>query len=570
MIYNWTFSEPPAKKEEMSIDGLHIPAPIATILSKRNISDPETLQDFIHPDYEHLIDPFLMDQMDVAVKRIISALQNGDNILIYGDYDVDGVTSVSILYHSLHHLGGKVSFFIPDRAHEGYGVSASAIKKAARRNVKLIISVDCGITANAEVEIAKSHNIDFIVCDHHEPVGDIPRALAILDPKKKNCQYPFKELAGCGVAFKLLQGLCIKLDLPASTYLQYLDLVAIGTAADIVQITGENRILVYHGLLSINKSPRTGLKALLTISGLARQTITVSLIVFVLAPRINAVGRISKAKKAVHLLTANSDQQAKNIAQILNNENNRRKDIDEFTLKQAEKIIQDEIDLENERVLVLDKDDWHLGVIGIIASRILEKYNRPTILISTHNDIGKASARSGSTFNIFSALQECDDLLISYGGHSCAAGLTIKKENISLLRKKINQIAKDNQSNSTRLATLDIDSYINFSEYSASFLKWLKRLGPFGPGNMRPVFVTRNVSVYGPIRTLGANHLKFKSKQNGIVIDTVAFNMKKYRELLEQPDALFSFAYVIEESNWQGQTTIQLRMKDFEVINGTK
>jgi len=569
MIYSWEISNSETNEKETSFDGLQIPAPIANILVKRKLSDPNKLQDFIHPDYERLYDPFLMDHMHLAVDRIVSALENGDNILIYGDYDVDGVTSVSILYDSLHQLGGKVTFFIPDRSHEGYGVSSSAIKKAAKRNVKLIISVDCGITANEEVQIAASYGIDFIVCDHHEPVGEVPNALAVLDPKKKNCTYPFRELAGCGVAFKLLQGLCQKLELPASTFLQYLDLVAIGTAADIVQVTGENRILVYHGLMAINKSPRVGLRALLTISGLSRQTITVSLIVFVIAPRINAVGRISKAKKAVHLLTAKSEQQAKNIAQILNFENNKRRDIDEFTLKQAEEIIAKEVDLEKTRVLVLNKEDWHLGVIGIIASRIHEKYNRPAILISTHDGIGKASGRSGNSFNIFLALKDCDNLLLSFGGHACAAGLTIREDKIAAFRHKLNQIAVTQQSDDDRIHSLAIDSLIDFSNLSASFLKWLKRMAPFGPGNMRPVFVTRNVSISGSIRRLGANHIKFKSKQNGIVIDTVAFNMMKYKQTLEEPCALFDIVYVIEESNWQGQNTVQLRMKDFEAINGT-
>lgn len=569
MIYKWALMKSDQSANKTVGIERQIPAPIADILANRHITDPEKLQNFIHPDLKKLYDPLLMDQMEVATQRIIDALRNGDNILIYGDYDVDGVTSVAILYDSLHQLGGKVSFFIPDRAHEGYGVSESAIKKAAKRNIKLIVSVDCGITANTEVDLANSYGMDFIVCDHHEPISEVPNALAVLDPKKKTCPYPFKELAGCGVAFKLLQAICEMLNLPESTYLQYLDLVAIGTAADIVKITDENRILVHFGLKSINQSPRTGLKALLKICGLSQQVLTVSLIVFVLAPRINAVGRISKAKKAVHLLTATSEQQAKNIAQILNSENNRRKDIDGFTLKQAEEIIAEQINLEETKVLVLHKKDWHLGVIGIIASRLLEKYNLPTILISTHDGIGKASARSGNNFNIFSALKACDDLLISYGGHSCAAGLTISEKNIEAFSSRINKIASEFMSGAKIANLLEIDSYINFSDYNASFLKWLKKLAPFGPGNMRPVFVTESVSIFGEIRSLGANHLKFKAKQNGIVIDTLAFNMNKYKDIFEKQNARFSIAYVVEESNWQGQNTIQLRMKDFEVNDGT-
>ncbi|MCB0283118.1 MAG: single-stranded-DNA-specific exonuclease RecJ [Calditrichaeota bacterium] len=544
-----------------------IPSIIESILISRNINSEDKLERYLKPKLSDLYDPFLMKDMEKAVNRIINALQVGENILIYGDYDVDGVTGVSILYDSLHRIGGKVSFYIPDRNTDGYGVSKSGINKAKQTNVSLLITVDCGITANEEISYASSLGIDTIICDHHEVVGSEPEAYAVLDPKLNNCGYPFKELAGCGVAFKLLQALCTRLDIKEEFAFKYLDLVALGTAADIVTLLDENRILVNHGLKKINTRPRYGMSALIRICGLSKQQITVSLIVFMLAPRLNAVGRISNAKKAVHLLTSNSPQQAKNIAQILDSENNKRKNIDELTLKEAEQIITDQIDLEKAHVLVLAKENWHLGVIGIVASRILEKYNRPTVLISINDGFGKASARSAADFNIFSAFKELENLLISYGGHKCAAGLTIKKENISVFAEKINDIAKNSVKLSTQLPKLFVDAEISLNDYNAEFLKWLKFLSPFGPDNMRPVFVSKNLDISGPIHRIGSHHLKFKVKQNGVVIDTIAYNMDKYLSEIEKTNKI-NCAYVIEESNWNGQTTIQLRIKDFEVANG--
>lgn len=569
MLFEWVVPDQKNISDIKPISASHnIPEIISQILISRNIHTEEKLAGYIKPRLEDLYDPFLMKDMEKAVNRIIHALQVGENILIYGDYDVDGVTGVSILYDSLHRLGGKVAFYIPDRNMDGYGVSKSGVNKAKNTNVTLMITVDCGITANKEIKYAKEQGIETIVCDHHEVVDEEPEAFAVLDPKLKNCGYPFKELAGCGVAFKLLQGLCERLELKDDFYFKYLDLVALGTAADIVTLLDENRILVNHGLKKINTRPRFGMSALIRICGLSKQEITVSLIVFVLAPRLNAVGRISNAKKAVHLLTSTSPQQAKNIAQILDSENKKRKDIDELTLKEAEQIIADEIDMDKAHVLVLAKENWHLGVIGIVASRILEKYNRPTILISINDGIGKASARSSTDFNIFSAFKKLENLLISYGGHKCAAGLTIKAENINAFREQINTIARNSAVKlNTELPKLYIDAEISLNNYNAEFLKWLKFLAPFGPDNMRPVFLSRNLDISGPIHKIGTHHLKFKVRQNGVVIDTIAYNMVRYLPDLEK-NRKIDCAYVIEESNWSGQTTIQLRIKDFNIVNG--
>jgi len=570
MLFEWIAQPVNDNKINYSTLDLKIPPVIQQILSQREIDTELKLKTFLNAQLSDLYDPFLMNGRGIAVERILTALESGENILIYGDYDVDGVTSVSILYQALHGLGGKVSFFIPDRLVDGYGLSNRGIDKAVKGKISLIITVDCGVTANDEIVYAKSKGIDTIVCDHHEVIGENPKAFAVLDPKAKNCKYPFKELAGCGVSFKLLQGICLKLGIENKFLFQFLDLVALGTSADIVELRDENRILVKHGLKLINSRSRYGICALLNICGLSKQKITVSMIVFVLAPRLNAVGRISNAKKAVHLLTSSSPQQAKNIAQILDSENKQRKDIDHQTLKEAEEQIVKEIDLDKSSVLVLAKENWHLGVLGIIASRILEKYDKPAVLISIKNGVGKGSARSGQEFNIFEACKELDGLLLTYGGHECAAGLTIEESKIEIFRQKLNDIATRSIGIKNRLPYLNIDSEVSLKEFSGGFLKWIDFLAPFGPKNMRPVFVTKNMKISGNIIKIGDNHIKFKVKQNGVVIDAIAFNMEKYQSLLEKKDITIDCAYVIEENNWHGQTTIQLRIKDFEVSDGTE
>ena len=568
MHYQWIFPEAEAPPLSPFYVEKNVDPVIATIMTRRGISGPQDYQTYIHPSLDNLHDPFLMRDMDKAVDRLVKALENGENILVYGDYDVDGVTGVSILYQSLHRLGGKVHFFIPDRKNDGYGVTEKGITRALELNVSLILTVDCGITAQKQIAFANEQNVDVIVCDHHSPVGEPPAAYAILNPKQAGCSYPFEELAGCGVAFKYLQALARRLKMDDSFYMNTLDLVALGTAADIVDLKDENRILMYHGLKKINSHPREGISALIQISGLGRQTINVSLIVFILAPRLNAVGRISNAKKAVHLLTSSSPQQAKNIAQILNSENKKRRNIDEQTFHEAVELIMESEELQNAPVLVLDKNDWHLGVIGIVASRLLEKYNRPAILISNQNGLGKASARSTDKFNIFDALQNLQDMLISYGGHACAAGLTIETEKIDAFRKAINEYASRHMETKSALPELHIDAVINFPDLSGRLLHGLKDMEPFGPSNMRPVFQSSDVKVNGKVRVIGHNHLKFKLQQHGMVIDAIYFNGLKYREQLEQIDKSFNFVYVIEESNWQGQNTIQLRIKDFKEFDG--
>ena len=538
---------------------------IANILYNRDIREDQEIYPFFNDNLDDLFDPFLLNEMDIAVNRIISALEKGEKIMIYGDYDVDGVTSVSILFDSLFQLAGKVMFYIPNRFEDGYGLSKIGIIKASERDVSLIVTVDCGTTAIEEVEFAKTKGIDTIICDHHEPGDKLPDAVALLNPKLKDSNYPFRELAGCGVAFKLLQGLVEKLGYNKSFAYKYLDLVAIGTAADIVDMVSENRIFVKYGLKLINEAPRNGVFALMEQCGLSSQKLTVNSIVFNLAPRINAVGRISNAKKAVHLLTTTSLQQGRNISQILDKENKTRRSIDEVTYNEAEDIIEQTVELEKDNILILAKKDWHIGVLGIVASRLVEKYKRPAILISIINGIGKGSARTVRSVNILSHIKLAETLLSTYGGHRYAAGLTIAENNIEDFKNRLLHSTGREISLEDMKPKLYIDCEVMLEKFNADFFKSLKLMGPFGPANMRPVFVTHGLSVLGKVDIVGNNHLKMKFKQNGVVLEAIGYNLGDYAHEFNNASGKLSVSYVIEENNWNGRTTIQMRIKDFEV-----
>jgi single-stranded-DNA-specific exonuclease len=515
MFFQWIFKQPSSSEQIQALQNKTNMSPVlAQLLYERNIDSPDKIHEFLNPVLDHLHDPYLMRDMKKAVSRITTALRDGENILIYGDYDVDGITGVSLLYEAIFKLGGKVSFYIPNRITDGYGLSLEGIHQAQENNINLILTVDCGITAVEEVEFAKSQGIDVIVCDHHEPADQIPNCDAVLDPKQKNCPYPFKELAGVGVAFKLIQALYDSLGYGLSDMDQFFDLVAIGTAADIVPMLDENRVLVKYGLERINTKPRNGVFALLESSSLLGRELDVSLIVFVIAPRINAVGRMSNAKKAVHLLTSSSLQQSRNIARVLETENKMRRDVDETTCREAIQLAEQQIERDDAKILVLSKEGWHPGVIGIVASRIMEKFNRPTILISVRDGIGKGSARSTSNFDIYSALKGAESVLDNFGGHKYAAGLTVKQGNIKELLTRMQKVSNQAISSEDLVPTLEIQSEINLKELDATFLKWLKMFAPYGPHNMRPVFVSRDVEVVGDLNVVGNNHLKFKVKDS--------------------------------------------------------
>jgi single-stranded-DNA-specific exonuclease len=567
MNYRWSLKKP---GEENSISLIQsqneINSILARLLIERNLLTPESINNFLSPKLDHMHDPFLMHDMEKGVNRLITALREGENILIHGDYDVDGITSVSLLYDVLFKLGGKVSFYIPNRITEGYGLSDYGIQFAVSKGINLIITADCGATANSEIKQAKDLGIDVIVCDHHEPAETNPEAYAILNPKQKECAYPYKELAGVGVAYKLLQGLYANLGYHSSELEPYLDLVAIGTAADIVPLLDENRVFVRYGLEIINSNPRHGIFALLESSSMLGKEVNVSSIVFVLAPRLNAVGRMSSAKKAVHLLTSSSLQQSRSIAKILESENKTRRDIDETTCQEALRLVEESIDLNNNKVLILAKKDWHPGVIGIVASRIMERFNRPTILISLKDGIGKGSARSTLNFDIYHALNSMRNLLDNFGGHKFAAGLTVREENIDLLREQMQKFSDRMINENDLTPTLEIESEISLRQLDAKFLKWLKLLAPYGPQNMRPIFVTRNIEILGDVGIMGNNHLKLKVKNDGIVIDAIAYNFGKLKNEIKPYGQKMDAAYVIEENTWNGQTTIQMRIRDLNLV----
>lgn len=541
---------------------IRVPKVIAKMLLHRNVRDFDSARRFFKPNLGNLYDPFIMKDMDRAVDRLRRAVLSEEKILIYGDYDVDGITSVSLLYLLLKELGVDVSYYIPDRQSEGYGLSPQGIETARERGIRLIVTVDCGITGHDEVEMAKSLGMEVVVCDHHEPGPTLPNAAALLDPKRADCPYPFKELAGVGVTYKLCQGLLLRMGIDQSILDNFLELVAIGTAADIVPLVDENRIFVKVGLEKLNESENTGLNALLEVAGLGGKEISTGHVVFIIAPRINAVGRMGDAERAVRLLTTKDVVEARQIADVLEHENRHRKNVDEETFRQALGMVQLTFDESATRSLVLHQRGWHPGVIGIVASRVVEKYYRPTVLISIENGIGKGSARSIEGFDLHDALKGCEDLLIAYGGHKYAAGLSIQEDNIPAFVHRFEEIASQRLLAEQLVPKLTIDAEITLAEIDAMFLKLLRYFAPFGPHNMRPVFVSKNLQVVGTPTMVGSNHLKFKVRQFDQVFDVIGFGMADLSYRVRSGENKLDLAYVIEENEWMGRKGIQLRAKD--------
>jgi len=545
---------------------IHLPEIVARILINRGISTLEMARLFFSAKTENLYDPFLMADMERAVERIVVALNRRENIVIHGDYDVDGITAVSMLYLFLRDLGGQVSYYIPDRQQEGYGLSMAGIEEAKRRHAHLIVSVDCGITSLQEIELARQLGIDAIISDHHEPGPNLPPAFAILDPKRGDCSYPFQELAGVGVAYKLAQGISQRMNLPNAYLERYLDLVAVGSAADIVPLLDENRILVRAGLEHLNRDGCEGLKALIDIAGFKRGEIQVGHIVFGLAPRINAVGRLGSAERAVRLLITRNYQQALNIAKELEFENRRRKEIDNRTLQEALYKIEREHDPNRDFVIVLAQENWHPGVIGIVASRITDRYYRPTVMITIEDGIGKGSARSIPGFDLYSAIRHCSDLLEQYGGHKYAAGLTIRADRIDDFRQRFNDVAAQMLQPDELIPKLSIDAEISLADITPEMVKALKEFAPFGPMNMKPNFASYNLSIAGPARVVGSNHLKFKVTQpesGKMVYDVIGYNLGHLLPLTEN-GRIVDMVYTIEENEWMNQICLQLRAKDLK------
>jgi single-stranded-DNA-specific exonuclease len=560
---HWVIAEnADAEKTHELAEILGIPTVIAKILVHRGIRSKEEARRFFKPDWNDLVDPFLMKDMDIAVERIVRALGSGERILIYGDYDVDGITSVSLLYLFLSRHGGNVGFYIPDRLREGYGLSSAGIIQAAEEGASLLITVDCGITAVEEILHAKRLGMDVIVSDHHEQGKELPEAFAILNPKRTDCPYPFKELAGVGVAFKLAQALCRRLEVNEEDCRELVDLVALGSTADIVPLTHENRTLVKLGMERLNRLERIGIRALAETSGLLGKPIGTGQVVFILAPRINAVGRLGNAERAVGLLITDSESDAKTIAQILESENRNRKNLDDETFQETKELIEKDAGFAEARTVVLAKDGWHPGVIGIVASRIVEQFCRPTVMIAVDGELGKGSARSISNFDIYSALKGCEDLLLSYGGHRHAAGLMIKLDQIERFRERFEQIAAQNISDEDLSHRIWVDAEIMLHDITDKFVRLMNLFAPFGPQNMRPVFLSRNLNVVGSPRVVGKNHLKFKVRQGGEVYDAIGFDLGNLLYRLNPGDGNLDMVFVVEENHWNDETRIQLRVKD--------
>lgn len=545
---------------------LNVDHTIALLLKHRGILGFEEAKQFFRPDLSHLHDPFLMKGMSLAIDRIDQAIEKGEKILIYGDYDVDGTTAVSLVYSFFKELYDKVDYYIPDRYKEGYGISFNGIDFASEHDFKLIISLDCGIKAIDKVAYARDKNIDFIICDHHLPGQELPDALAILDPKQDDCPYPFKELSGAGIGFKLLQAYCKRHNLSLDICYDYLDLVATSIAADIVPITGENRVLVKFGLDKINSNPRPGIKALLALNQL-KSPVTVHTLVFVLGPRINAAGRIEHGSKAVELLISKNDNDAGIAAFAINETNNQRRDLDTGNTSEAIELLEQENLIVKKNTTVLYNPNWHKGVIGIVASRLLDRYYRPTIVLTESEGKVSGSARSVKEFDIYTAIEKCSDLLEQFGGHKFAAGLTLKSENIEAFRVRFEEVVSTSITAEQLIPKLEIDAEIELHQISDKFLRILKQFAPHGPENMTPVFCARQVFDTGWGQVFGNNHLKlevYQASNPAIRFQAIAYDKGDYISFFQKKTPM-DIAFKIQENNYRGTGSLQLLLEDIRI-----
>jgi len=509
-----------------------------------------------------------MADMQKAVDRLTLAMKRNEKILVYGDYDVDGTTSVSLVYKFLKQFYSNIDFYIPDRYNEGYGISIQGIDFAATNDYKLVVALDCGIKAIEKVKYALTQGVDFIICDHHTPDEELPPAVAVLDPKRIDCNYPYKHLSGCGVGFKLMQAFAITNNIDFSQLTPLLDLLALSIASDIVPITGENRILAFFGLKQINSNPCVGLKGILDVCGLTDKEITISDIVFKIGPRINASGRMKLAYEAVELLVSSDHAFAKEKSDTINEYNNDRKDLDKNITDEAIALIESDKRYADRKSIVVHKSDWHKGVIGIVASRLSEEYYKPSIVLTNSNGLASGSARSVSGFDIYKAIDSCRDLLENFGGHMYAAGLSMKEENVVAFTERFEKFVSENILEEQTFPQIDIDAVLEFKDITPKFFRVLKQFGPFGPGNMKPVFVSKRVFDFGTSRLVGKEqeHLKLElidsSSEN--VINGIAFRMHEFNEPLKALNPL-DICYTLEENSFNGNTTTQLMIKDIKI-----
>lgn len=561
----FSFTETETKKLSSS---LGIDDSLSKLLLIRGVENFEEAKHFFRPNLNDLHDPFLMKDMDLAVDRLLNAIEKKENIMIFGDYDVDGTTAVALVFGFLKNYYDKLIYYNPDRYKEGYGISTMGIDHAKENEVSLIIALDCGIKSIDKVAYAKEKAIDFIICDHHEPGEVLPSAIAVLDPKRVDCPYPFKELTGNGVGFKLLSAFCSRKQIAIEKLYEWLDLAMVSIASDIVPIVGENRILAHFGLKKINENPRTGLKALKEVAGFHGE-MSIESVVFTLGPRINAAGRIKHAKAAVQLMLTDDYDDAIKFAHEIQKHNLERRDFDSNITEEALAMINENSWLANEAVsTVLFKNDWHKGVIGIVASRCIEHFYRPTVIFTqTNENFATGSARSVSGFNLYNAIESCSHLLEQFGGHAHAAGMTIPLENIETFRKHFNDMVAKHISEEQKIPKIDIDIEILLDELTPKFYRIMKQMGPFGPQNMQPVFLTKKVSIASEPKILKEKHLKLEvlDENSGVTMTALGFNMKEYCYDQLMTNKYFDIAYSLEENNFRDQKTLQLYLKDIKV-----
>ncbi|MCI7378465.1 MAG: single-stranded-DNA-specific exonuclease RecJ [Bacteroidales bacterium] len=567
MNYQWNFKtasvQDAAAAAQLAADiGIH-PA-LGSLLLERGIRDAAAARRFFHPQLSELHDPFLMNDMQTAVERINKALAGKERILVYGDYDVDGCTAVALVYKFLRQFCSNIDYYIPDRYEEGYGISKKGIDFAAATGVRLIIVLDCGIKAVEEIAYAKSLGVDFIICDHHVPDSELPEAVAILNPKRTDNRYPDTNLSGCGVGFKLMQAFAQSNGIAQGRLVPLLDLCVVSIASDIVPITGENRILAYHGLRSLNTNPGTGLRAIIEVCGLGDRELTMNDIIFKIGPRINASGRMQSGGEAVALLVENDFAEAMEQAERINLYNEARKDLDRQMTEEAVELVRDLPGLDDRRAVVIYNEEWHKGIIGIVASRLTEQYYRPAVVLTRSEDLATGSARSVSGFDVYKAVQSCEDLLENFGGHTYAAGLSMKVANVPEFSRRFEAYVAEHIKDEQTQATLDVDAVLDFKDVNFDFYRQLKRFAPFGPGNERPVFCTFRVYDYGTSKVVGRGqeHIKLELVDNksNTVMNGIAFGQSSQARLIKTKQA-FDIVYSIEE-NTHKRGDVQLQIED--------
>jgi single-stranded-DNA-specific exonuclease len=542
---------------------LNINKTLCSILVQRGLADFETSKHFFRPQLSNLHSPWLMKDMDKAVARFLQAIDQKEKILVYGDYDVDGTTSVACMFQFIQTIYAEVDYYIPHRYREGYGISKAGIDFAKEQGMTLIISLDCGIKSVELITYAKELGIDFIVCDHHLPDTTLPPAVAILNAKQIDCNYPYKELCGCGVGFKLATGIAEKLALPAETYLKYLDLVATAIAADIVPMTGENRIMAFYGLKKINENPSPGIKALMELAGVKKH-MYITNVVFMIAPRVNAAGRMDDAKKAVQLFIEQDPIKAIEFAKVLQSDNTDRKEADSSITEQALEIIAKDASYVNKKTTFVFQSNWHKGVVGIVASRLIEKYYRPTIVLTQNENIVGGSARSVAGFNLYEAIHACREHLLGYGGHFAAAGMSLLPENVAAFAAAFEKVVSETIPNELLTPEIIIDAPIEFTEITPAFYQIILQMEPYGPENMRPVFIAKNVIDSGYSKIVKDAHIRFVLKQNRTTLTGIGFNMADKFNLIQQNKPL-DIVFTIDENEYNGNTTLQIKMIDFKL-----